>query len=417
MKLWTWVTSAVALAAVAGVAGFGVVAQRELGALEVAPAYQLPAAAPLLVPASPEPVDERARDDALASLAADPALGTFHARISDAATGETVFDIQPDAALRPASSTKVLTGAAAITELGAADTITTQVVRGTQPGEVVIKAAGDVWMNAEGMDELARQIGEASSVSIDTSLWPAETMLPGWDPADIDAGYVAPLEPAMLNGGRGLDVTEGDVPRSHTPALDVAQALADRVGADTVGFGAAAPGAEVVAQVQSPDLVTRLRAMMKDSDNVMAEAIGREVALHRGSSAPQATLDVLAERGFDVSGTTLADSSGLSTLNLITPALLDAVVLSAAQGSELAALLEALPVAHGEGTLEDRYEQLPGRGWVRAKTGTLDDTSALVGTVTSRAGNVYTFALLSNDSDILPARRALDTLASALRDY
>ena len=100
MKLWTWVTSAVALAAVAGVAGFGVVAQRELGALEVAPAYQLPAAAPLLVPASPEPVDERARDDALASLAADPALGTFHARISDAATGETVFDIQPDAALR-----------------------------------------------------------------------------------------------------------------------------------------------------------------------------------------------------------------------------------------------------------------------------------------------------------------------------
>ncbi|EEI17972.1 D-alanyl-D-alanine carboxypeptidase/D-alanyl-D-alanine endopeptidase, partial [Corynebacterium lipophiloflavum] len=163
--------------------------------------------------------------------------------------------------------------------------------------------------------------------------------------------------------------------------------------------------------------VTRLRAMMKDSDNVMAEAIGREVAIHRGSTAPQATLDVLAEHGFTTAGTTLADSSGLSTLNLITPALLDAVLLSAAQGGEIAPLLDTLPVAHGEGTLYDRFEDLPGRGWVRAKTGTLDYTSALAGTVTSENGNVYTFALLSNDSEILPARRAMDTLTSALRKY
>ncbi|MCT1585068.1 MULTISPECIES: D-alanyl-D-alanine carboxypeptidase/D-alanyl-D-alanine endopeptidase [Corynebacterium] len=417
MKVWTSVMAAVALAAVGGVAGFGVVAQRELAELTVAPAYALPAATPVLEPATPQPVDTAARAAEVAALAADEALGTFHARITDAATGETVFESAPNDALRPASSTKLLTGSAAIVELGATDTITTEVVRGLNPGEVVIKAAGDVWMNQESIDSLAEQIGSADTVLIDTSLWTGETMLPGWNPVDIDAGFIAPLEPAMLNGGRGFGAESGDVPRSHTPAIDVAQALADSVGAATVGPGTAPAGAEVVATTTSPDLVARLRAMMKDSDNVMAEAIGREVAIHRGSTAPQATLDVLAEHGFTTAGTTLADSSGLSTLNLITPALLDAVLLSAAQGGEIAPLLDTLPVAHGEGTLYDRFEDLPGRGWVRAKTGTLDYTSALVGTVTSENGNVYTFALLSNDSEILPARRAMDTLTSALRKY
>lgn len=417
MKVWTWVAGALALAAVGTVAGVGVAAHQVRSELTVAPGYTLPSAAPVLAPASGGPVDVQARAAALAQLAADPALGTFHARVSDAATGETVFETQPDAPLRPASSTKLVTAAAAITELGATDTITTEVVRGAAPGEVVIKAAGDVWLDAERIGQLAAQIGHADAVTIDTSLWPGEGLLPGWNPADIDAGFVAPLEPAMLNGGRGLGQKSGDVPRSHTPALDVAQAVADRVGAQSVGFGTAPEGAEPVASVQSPDLVTRVRAMMKDSDNVMAEAIGREVALHRGGVAPQASLDVLAERGFDVAGVQLSDSSGLSTFNLIPPRLLNAILLDAARGSQISPLLDTLPVAAGEGTLDERFGDLPGRGWVRAKTGTLDNTSALAGTVTSRVGNVYTFAFISNDSDILAARRALDTLASALRDF
>ena len=79
--------------------------------------------------------------------------------------------------------------------------------------------------------------------------------------------------------------------------------------------------------------------------------------------------------------------------------------------------LTTLPVAAGDGTLIHRYGDLSGRGWVRAKTGTLDDTSGLAGTVTSVGGNVYTFAFLSNGSNILDARRAMDEMASILREY
>ena len=416
---------ALALGAVGTVAGFGVAAQRDLASLEHAPAYALQAPPGLLTPAEGAPVDEQLLIDALSSPAANPDLGTFHARISNAATGEVVFDQHADEPLRPASVTKILTAAAALYQLGPEDTLSTAVVRGANPGEVTILAGGDVWLDDEALDALAAQVsnvGDAvDTVTIDTSSWDGMEEYPeSWDPENVDAGFVAPMQPAMLSGGRLGGATEGDVPRTHTPALDVAQALANRLGAANVAVadGPAPADAEVVASVESPTLLERMRVMMRNSDNVYAEAIGRELALARGTTdAPQAALDTLAEQGFDVSGTTLLDNCGLSDANRIPPALLDGVLLSSATEAPIRDLLGTLPVAAGEGTLASRYGDLAGRGWVRAKTGTLDETSALAGTVTSVNGNVYTFAFISNDSSILEARQGMDQLASVLRDF
>ena len=60
---------------------------------------------------------------------------------------------------------------------------------------------------------------------------------------------------------------------------------------------------------------------------------------------------------------------------------------------------------------------MSGRGWVRAKTGTLTGTSGLAGLVTDARGRVLVFAFLSNH--IPPAatddaRAALDHLAATL---
>ncbi|PAT03425.1 D-alanyl-D-alanine carboxypeptidase/D-alanyl-D-alanine-endopeptidase [Corynebacterium sp. NML 150383] len=425
MKVWTWVVGALALGAVGTVAGFGVAAQRDLASLEHAPAYALQAPPGLLTPAEGAPVDEQLLIDALSSPAANPDLGTFHARISNAATGEVVFDQHADEPLRPASVTKILTAAAALYQLGPEDTLSTAVVRGANPGEVTILAGGDVWLDDAALDALAAQVsnvgGAVDTVTIDTSSWDGMEEYPeSWDPENVDAGFVAPMQPAMLSGGRLGGATEGDVPRTHTPALDVAEALANRLGAANVAVadGPAPADAEVVASVESPTLLERMRVMMRNSDNVYAEAIGRELALARGTTdAPQAALDTLAEQGFDVSGTTLLDNCGLSDANRIPPALLDGVLLSSATEAPIRDLLGTLPVAAGEGTLASRYGDLAGRGWVRAKTGTLDETSALAGTVTSVNGNVYTFAFISNDSSILEARQGMDQLASVLRDF
>ena len=313
MKVWTWVAGGLTLAAVGAVAGFGIAAHEELSQLTHTPPYQLQSAPEPMVPATPSPIDDASLTTTLATLAENPDLGVFHGHVTSIGSGAAVFDRASEEALRPASVTKVLTASAALLSLGAQDRITTEVVRGADPAAVTIKAAGDVWLDAQALDTLAEQIGHADAVYIDTSIWDGmEEMLPGWNPLDIDGGYVAPMQPAMLSGGRLDGETTGDVPRSHTPALDVAQALAGRVGAQTVGIGTAE--GDVVAAVESPTLVERLELMMKHSDNVYAEAIGREVALARETmDAPGATLSVLEERGFNTAGVVLRDNSGLST--------------------------------------------------------------------------------------------------------
>lgn len=358
----------------------------------------------------------------LTSQAADSRLGTFVGVARDVESGEVVWEQNQGTAVRPASATKILTAAVALYELGREDTIKTEVVEGEQPGTVVIKAGGDVTLSEEMLDDLATQLDgqDIGTVLIDTSIWPDEGFASTWDPVDVDAGYIADVEPAMIEAAR-IGGSEGDLPRSHTPAFDVAQALADRVGADTVDEGSA-PDKTVLASVESDTLDQRLARMMKDSDNVMAEGIAKEVAASKdlatdSASTSKMTLEILKDKGFDLSGVSIVDNSGLSFDNLITPRLLDDILTRAATEPELSSLLTSLPIAHGTGTLEDRYDGLSGAGWVRAKTGTLTDTSALAGVVTSESGRVFTFAFVSNGSAIVPAREALDEMASILRDF
>ncbi|MDR7330313.1 D-alanyl-D-alanine carboxypeptidase/D-alanyl-D-alanine endopeptidase [Corynebacterium guangdongense] len=413
-------------ATVAGTAVLGVEVHERYSGLRHAPAYQLQEPQQLVLPADDPAnlveVDAAATAAALQAAAENPAMATLHGRVTDATTGQTVWESNADVPLTPASSTKILTAAAAVLTLDPGRTIATEVVAGPYPGSVVIRAAGDVWLDDSALDELAAELGEGvDQVIVDTSAWSGPALAEGVEADNVDGGYIAPMQPAMINAAR-LGGDEGDLPRSHTPALDVARALADRLGAATVGEGPAPAGAKVLAAVESPPLSARAEEMVKWSDNVMAEAIAREVATARGAEASfpgaaQATLDTLSEAGFDVSGVTLADNSGMSTLNLIPPALLDEIVLRAATEPQLRPLLGALPVASGVGTLESRYDGLDGRGWVRAKTGTLTGVNALVGTVTGESGHVYTFALLSNGgADTLATRRALDEFASVLRN-
>lgn len=421
MKNGVWIASAVgALAVVVGVAGVGINAQ--LNSLNHPPAFEVAAPEEIFQPVvATAEADFTALNQQLTQAAADPRLGRFVGQVRDTATGEVIWSQNPDTPVRPASATKILTAAAALYELGWDDTIHTDVVVGQTPGTAVIRAAGDVTLSTDQLDDLATQLTgqDIDTVLVDTSIWSEETFAPGWDPIDIDAGYIAPLEPVMIEGGR-IGGSHGDLPRTHTPALDVAKALADRIGATGTGNGTAPSDALVLATTESENLEQRLRRMMEESDNVMAEAIGRETAQHRGTptdtgSSAQLTMDILKEHGFDLTGVSIVDNSGLSFDNLITPRLLDDILHAAATDETLRPLLNTLPIAGGNGTLVDRYDDLSGAGWVRAKTGTLTATSALAGTVTS--DRVYTFAFVSNGSDILQARAAMDEMASVLREF
>ncbi|KWX67107.1 D-alanyl-D-alanine carboxypeptidase/D-alanyl-D-alanine-endopeptidase [Mycobacterium sp. NAZ190054] len=378
---------------------------------------------------------------ALRAVLANPDLGTFTGRVTDALSGEQLWAQGPDVPMQPASTNKLLTAAAALLTLDRDVRLTTRVLS-TAPGVVVLVGGGDQTLSAaprnvdtwyrdaariaDLADQIRRSGADVTSVQVDVSAYTGPTMAPGWDPLDIDGGDIAPIESVMLDGGRTQPVSV-ESRRSRTPALDAGRALAVALRLDPAKVtvrSTAARGTEI-ASVQSPPLMQRLRDMMNFSDNVMAESIGREVAAARGepqsfAGASRAVLDALDDAGIDTAGARLLDSSGLSIDDRLTAETLDEVVQAAAGESQpaLRPLVDLLPIAGGSGTLSNRYldtkEGLAAAGYLRAKTGSLTRTNSLAGIVTGESGRVLSFALLSNDAGPT-GRTALDAFAATLR--
>ncbi|AZA10650.1 D-alanyl-D-alanine carboxypeptidase/D-alanyl-D-alanine endopeptidase [Corynebacterium gerontici] len=414
MKKAQWWTALLGAGVVVAMTAGAGVWLTQYNALEVDPPAHIEAPQALVNPVSSDAPLDPALSANLSKLVDAPALGNFGIQVADANTGEVIFERASTQAMIPASSTKMLSAAAALLKLGANDVIRTKVLQISED-TVVIQGSGDVWLTQDRIKDLAAQIQKSmpqvSNVLVDVSAWPGEKILPGWDPQDVDGGFVAPLEPLMINQGR-LGAATGDVPRSHTPALDVAQALAQQLGAPAFGYTQQAQGEEI-ASTQSPTLERRIELMMEDSDNVMAEAIARELDADDPTGA---TLATLQEAGLDTSGITLADNCGLSLNNRITPVLLSQISTKAVQEEQLRPLLATLPIAGASGTLSDRFAGMDGRGWVRAKTGTLTKVAALAGVVPSSSGHMLSFAMISNGADVDGARKGMDQVASALRD-
>src|SRR5439155_1032565 len=81
-----------------------------------------------------------------------------------------------------------------------------------------------VYPDAAKLDTLAAAVRDAHpgpirSVAVDTSLFAGPGLAPGWDPADIAGGYLTPIEPLIMDGGRSKP-DELDPPRTPTPAAD-----------------------------------------------------------------------------------------------------------------------------------------------------------------------------------------------------
>ena len=117
------------------------------------------------------------------------------------------------------------------------------------------------------------------------------------------------------------------------------------------------------------------------------------------AGASKAVTARLRKDGFDVSGLTLLDASGLAKGNKVPARLLTQILAKAAGdegGSAGRTLIADLPVAALDGTLGNRLHDTSAAGTVRAKTGTLDQTSSLAGVVTTADGRQLAFSILAN---------------------
>lgn len=376
---------------------------------------------------------------ALRTALRDPRLGArIRANVVDVASGRMLLDRGAALPAAPASTAKLLTATAALATLPAQFRFTTSVLAGRSPGEVVLVGGGDPTLSttrvpqyggAARVSDLAAAVRRSgvrhvSRVLVDDGRYDGPLTAPGWDPDDVSGGYVAPITPAMVDGGR---LRSGYTARSATPDLAAGTALAASLGSPhaSVVRGAAPAGARRLGEVRSAPLSTLLSEMLTVSDNVLAECLARQVAIARGepgsfAGAATAIRGALGRLGVPVAGVRLVDGSGLSRVDRLTARALTATLRVAATRPALRPLFSALPVAGYAGTLAKRYRT--GRshaaaGYVRAKTGTLTGVSTLAGVVTDADGRLLAFAFLADAvpaTGTLAAEAALDGAAVSL---
>ncbi|MFP5372929.1 MAG: D-alanyl-D-alanine carboxypeptidase/D-alanyl-D-alanine-endopeptidase [Actinomycetes bacterium] len=378
----------------------------------------------------------------LGPLLAASALGPgASASVVDVATGDVLVDQGAAEPVTPASTVKLLTAVAVLTTLDPSDTLETTVVAGATPGEVVLVGGGDPTLSrtapsqsypgAPTVAELAAEVSAAlpagtpvTRVVVDSSLFSGPLTATGWGPADAPSSYAAPVTATAVDGAR---VSPGSQARSGQPGLDAGSALADALGARsaTVVLGEAPEGTDVLATVESAPISRLVEQMLSQSDNVLAEALARQVALARDLPASfegsaRAVTAALTDAGVDATGVTLADASGLSREDRATASVLAAVVRGAADGSidGASGLLSGLPVAGYDGTLFDRGDADPATapGTVRAKTGTLLGVHALAGTAVTADGRLLAFAVVADGAtgSEAQAEGVLDDIAATL---
>jgi len=342
----------------------------------------------------------------------------------------------------PASTNKLLTAATVLALDGPEERFTTRVVA-AGPKRVVLVGGGDPLLAAkpshtyparadlttlaqETATALRQQGRTAVRVEYDATLFTGPAVNPSWPASYRSEGVVAPITALWADEGR----TDGGNGRSADPAGDAAATFAEalaQAGVRVKGspVGAAAPaGATTLAQVQSAPLREIVDHVLETSDNEGAEVLAHQAGLAAGAGASfaggvSAVTQALGRLGVDTTGLQLHDGSGLSRQDRIAPATLVGVLQAATSDDRLAAIVSALPVAGFSGSLENRYDAHgdPGRGVVRAKTGTLTGVDALAGYTQDAEGTPLVFVVMADAvavPDTLAARDALDRLASAL---
>jgi D-alanyl-D-alanine carboxypeptidase/D-alanyl-D-alanine-endopeptidase (penicillin-binding protein 4) len=375
---------------------------------------------------------------------ANKALAQYTGEVIDAATGKVLWSKTPDTASQPASTLKLLTGAALLSKVNPASRFTTRIEQGTDGtiyfvggGDVTLSAASanaqTVYTGASTVADLAAQVAasgfQVKRIVTDTNYWTGDQLADGWNPSDVAAGFVTPMQALMVDGDR-KDPSAENSSRTGTPALTAGKALARALGNPNLSVttdGTAPKGAKLLASVQSQPMSVLLAQALLNSDNILAEALARQVAITLGGApsftgAAQAVTIALQDLKFDTIGLTMADGSGISTVDRAPVSLLTEVMYAAVSGKipALRGLITGLPVAGVSGTLsaaEKRFlspQSKAGIGWVRAKTGSVQVTYAMVGYVPDVDGRMLVFGLNSNGVSN-PGRNAQDVFAASLR--
>jgi serine-type D-Ala-D-Ala carboxypeptidase/endopeptidase (penicillin-binding protein 4) len=393
---------------------------------------------PTFTPANPADPNVAALTAKLAPIAAaDPGC------LEVTSGAQLLFQSQDTTLLAPGSAQKLLVAAAALDVLGPNYTFTTQVMA---PAEPVNGTVSDLWLVGGGdpvleepafnvwwagqpryagdpftnIDDLASAVRTAGVTAVtggvhgDDSRYDEVRLNPVWPSDTLSDGDIAPMSALSLDMGFANWTSSPAVVPADPPSF-VAGSFAQILTAAGVtapdnppGDDSTPPnGSVVIASIQSPPLSAIIGAMLRPSDNQIAELLLKELGYHAtglGTTAAGLALVQSTDTALGIpwDGTIMADASGLSHTDRTTCATLLSVLYLADQ-PDFSAIPADLAIAGENGTLADRFTTAPIQGHMRAKTGSIDDAAAMVGEID--IGPPVRFAMIFNqpasDSELL----------------
>lgn len=196
-----------------------------------------------------------------------------------------------------------------------------------------------------------------------------------------DAAYLAALREALEDRGIAVDGAATD----STASVDT------------------------LARLESVPLARMLPAVLKPSQNQMAEMLLRTLALvQTGAGVVDSGVRVetaqLEAWGASPDGFVLRDGSGLSRYDYLSPETIVRVLDAMRTSPAFDAWYAALPVAGVDGTLETRMRGTAAFGNVHAKTGSLANVRSLSGYASTTDGHQLVFSVICNNFTAAPSQ-------------
>ena len=337
----------------------------------------------------------------LDSLLRDPMFETSQ-------VGLMVYDLTADSAIyaynhrqlmRPASTMKLVTAITALDQLGCKYEYATRIyydgiiTDSTLTGNIYCVGGFDPTLTSDDVVTLAECVRKLGVDSIRGLLVADQTMK---EALDYGEGWCWDDDNPML--------TSLTIGRKNVFLIQFAEEIA-RLGVNLervrLEEGRRPMSARLLASCKHPISLV-LERMMKMSDNFHAESMFYQTAasankgVARAADARNITKRLINKIGLKADNYKIADGSGLSLYNYVSPELLTMLLRYAWRQPVIRdVLLESLPIAGVDGTLKDRMRSASTKGNVRAKTGTLTGISSLAGYCTAANGHALCFAIIN----------------------
>lgn len=338
---------------------------------------------------------------ALDSICSSPIFNTTQIGmyIYDLTDGCPLYAVNAGHRMRPASNQKIITSVAALSMLGGDYRFNTELwvtgikSNGTLYGNIYVVGGMDPVLSAADVDELAATLKNSGinkvSGHICLDLSAKDDLQYGWGWCwDDDYG---PLSALMVDAKDNfMSVWRKSLAKHGIAVRDT-----------TVETGCLPKDTQrICCTGHTIDEV--MKEVMKNSNNIYAESLFYGIAFSSGMKkagrkhAVAKINELIDALGMDSKLYKIADGSGLSLYNYVTPELLVNMLNYAYIHDNIREhFFPTMPIAGIDGTLSKRMKDTAAMNNVRAKTGSVEGISSLSGYMISGNGHLLTFSIIN----------------------